>query len=106
MSEWIDVVAEQALAEGEHVLTYLDGYEVAIFKVNGQLYAIEDVCSHDGTEIASGTIEGDEIICPRHAARFCLKTGQAKCGPAYEAINTFAVQVVDGRIQIKDPQAS
>lgn len=106
MSNWIDVIAEPDLAEGEHVVIDVDGYEVAVFKVNDQLFAIEDVCSHDGTEIASGEIEGDEIICPRHGARFCLRTGQAKCGPAYEAINTFALQVVDGRIQVKDTRLS
>lgn len=100
MSDWIDVVAESALADGEHVVVDVDGYDVAIFKLDGEFYAIEDVCTHDGAEIASGELEGDEIVCPRHGARFCVKTGQVKCAPAYEDVDTFPVRVVDGRLQV------
>ena len=102
MTEWMDVMAESALAEGEHVVIDVNGYDVAIFKLDGGLYAIEDVCSHDGAEIASGELDGDEIVCPRHGARFCIKTGQVKCAPAYEDVATFPLQVVDGRIQIAE----
>jgi 3-phenylpropionate/trans-cinnamate dioxygenase ferredoxin subunit len=102
MTEWMDVMAESALAEGEHVVVDVDGYDVAIFKIDGALYAIEDVCTHDGAEIASGELDGDEIVCPRHGARFCVKTGQVKCAPAYEDVAIFPVQVVDGRIQIAE----
>ncbi|OQW78767.1 MAG: ferredoxin [Proteobacteria bacterium ST_bin11] len=103
MSDWIDVVAETALANGEHVLVDVDGTDVAIFKIDDQLYAIEDVCTHDGAEIASGELDGDEIVCPRHGARFCVKTGAVKCAPAYEDVATFTVRIVDGRIQVADP---
>ncbi len=102
MADWIDVMAESALAEGGHVLVDVDGYDVAIFKLDGELYAIEDVCSHDGAEIASGELQGDEIVCPRHGARFCIKTGQVKCAPAYEDVATFPVRVVHGRIMVSD----
>ncbi|MDD1620856.1 MAG: non-heme iron oxygenase ferredoxin subunit [Methylococcaceae bacterium] len=102
MTDWIDVIAEQALANGEHVVVDVHGTDVAIFKLEGQLYAIEDVCTHDGAEIASGELDGDEIVCPRHGARFCVKTGEVKCAPAYENLATFPVRVVDGRIQVRD----
>ncbi|MGR8929310.1 MAG: non-heme iron oxygenase ferredoxin subunit [Gammaproteobacteria bacterium] len=102
MTDWIDVVAESAMADGEHIVVDIDGYDVALFKLDGQFYAIEDVCTHDGAEIASGELDGDEIVCPRHGARFCVKTGKVKCAPAYEDVATFAVRVVDGRVQLKD----
>lgn len=102
MSEWIDVVAVDGLADGENVIVDVDGSEVAVFKIDGHFYAIEDVCTHDGAEIASGELDGDEIICPRHGARFCVKTGEVKCAPAYENIDTFPLQIVDGRVQIRD----
>ncbi|MCQ8117033.1 non-heme iron oxygenase ferredoxin subunit [Methylomonas rosea] len=104
MSDWIDVVAESALANGEHVLVDVDGTDVAIFKIDDQYYAIEDVCTHDGAEIASGELDGDEIVCPRHGARFCVKTGAVKCAPAYEDVATFPVRIVEGRIQVSDPR--
>ena len=78
----------------------VDGVDVALFNLSGQFYAIEDVCSHDGTEIASGELDGDEIVCPRHGARFCVKTGAVKCAPAYEDIASYPVKVADGRVWI------
>ena len=100
MTEWMDVVADNALADGEHIVVDVDGVDVALFKIDGQFYAIEDVCSHDGTEIASGDLEGDEIVCPRHGARFCVKTGEVKCAPAYENIASYPVRVESGRVLI------
>ena len=100
MTEWIDAAREGSLAPGEHLLIEIDGDEVALFNVDGEYFAIQDVCSHDGTEIASGQLEGCEIICPRHGARFCLKTGKVLAPPAYEDIATYPVRVHQGRIEI------
>ncbi len=102
MTDWIDVCAASALADNENVIVDVDGTEVAIFKIDGQFFAIEDVCTHDGAEIASGELDGDEIICPRHGARFCVKTGAVKCAPAYEDVDTFPVRVEEGQLQIRD----
>lgn len=102
MSDWLDVMNESALAEGGNTVVDVDGTEVAIFKIEGQCYAIADLCTHDGGEIASGTVVGDEIICPRHGARFCIRTGEVKSPPAYENIDCFPVRIVDGRIQVRD----
>lgn len=102
MADWLDVIDENALADGEHVLVDVDGIDVAVFKLEGQFYALEDVCTHDGAEIASGRLEGDELICPRHGARFCIKTGVVKSPPAYEDITCFPVRVEDGRVLVRD----
>ena len=102
MPEWINVFNVNALMNGENSVIDVDGTEVAVFKIEDQFYAIEDVCSHDGTEIASGELDGDEIICPRHGARFCVKTGAVKSAPAYEDIHSYPVRIVDGMVQIKD----
>lgn len=104
MAEWIDVVAASALTDGEHVVVDVDGDDVAVFNIGGEFYAIADVCTHDGGEIASGELDGDEIVCPRHGARFCVKTGQVKCAPAYEDVATFPVRVEAGRLQVASPE--
>jgi 3-phenylpropionate/trans-cinnamate dioxygenase ferredoxin component len=101
MAEWIDVIEESALAEGEHIVVDVDGVDVAVFKIDGKCYAIEDICTHDGAELASGKLEGDEIICPRHGARFCVKTGAVKSPPAYEDIACFPVRVEKGLVQVR-----
>ncbi len=102
MSDWVDVIDQNALANGEHVIVDVDGTEVAIFKLDGEFYAIEDVCTHDGAEIASGELDGDEIICPRHGARFCVKTGEFRSPPAYENIACFPVKIENGRVKVRD----
>lgn len=102
MSEWIDVINEAALANGEHIVIDVDGTDVAVFKLDGQFYAIEDICTHDGAELASGKLDGDVIICPRHGARFCIKTGAVKSPPAYEDIACFPVRIENGQVQVTD----
>ncbi len=102
MSDWVDVIAETALAEGENIVVDFDGTDIALFKIQGSFYAIEDICSHDGAEIASGLLDGDEIICPRHGARFCIKTGAVKSPPAYEAIKCFPVRIDNNTVQVRD----
>ncbi len=102
MTDWVNAIDQQSLAEGENVVVDVDGTDVAIFNIAGAFYAIEDVCSHDGAEIASGELDGDEIICPRHGARFCVKTGEVKCAPAYENIVTFPIRIENGTIQVRD----
>lgn len=102
MTDWVDVCAENALTNGENIIVDVDGTEVAIFKIDGQFYAIEDVCTHDGAEIASGELDGDEIICPRHGAKFCVKTGAVKSAPAYEDVATFPIRIEQGQLQVKD----
>lgn len=100
MSEWVDVIAVDALADGERLVVDVDGEAVAVFKVDGGFYAIADVCTHDGGEIASGELDGDEIVCPRHGARFCVKTGQVKCAPAYEDVASYPLRIEGGRVQV------
>ncbi len=100
MTEWIDAARDGALAPGEHLTLDVDGITVALFNIDGALYAIEDTCSHDGAEIASGAVRNGEIVCPRHGARFCLKTGKVLSAPAYADIASYPVRVHEGRIQV------
>lgn len=102
MSQWTDVVRAEELNVGEHIVVEVDDVMIAVFNINGEFYAIEDLCTHDGSEIASGCIVGDEIECPRHSARFSIKTGEVTAPPAYEPVDVFPIQVVDGLVQVRD----
>ena len=73
-----------------------------MFNVEGEILSIEDVCTHDGAELTGGEVEGYEVICPRHGARFCLRTGAALTPPAYEPTAVFPVRIEDGVIYIRD----
>ena len=100
MSEWIDVCSESELQPGERKIVSTDVAEIAVFNLEGELFAIEDVCTHDGGELATGRCHGDQIICPRHGARFCIRDGKALTPPAYEDIETFPVRIEQGQIQV------
>lgn len=102
MSGWVDVARADEIAKGSHIVIDVDDVDVVVFNLDGEYFAIEDVCTHDGSEISSGCLKGDEIECPRHAARFSIRTGEVTAPPAYEPIDTFPVQVVDGVVQVRD----
>lgn len=103
MGNWHDVTAEGAIEAGGFALLETDELTVAVFNAEGSLYAIEDVCTHDGAELAGGPVVGDQVVCPRHGARFCLRTGRALTPPAYAAVDTFPVRVREGRIEVELP---
>jgi 3-phenylpropionate/trans-cinnamate dioxygenase ferredoxin component len=102
MSEWIDVGPEGEIARGAWRLVDVDGTDVAVFNVDGAYYAIEDVCTHDGGVLTGGAVEGDVIVCPRHGARFSIRTGAVLAPPAYEDVATFPVRVEAGTVQVRD----
>ncbi len=102
MSDWVDVAKKDELPPGERVIVDVDDVAVAVFNIDGEFLAIEDVCSHDGAELASGELEGDVIVCPRHGAKFCLRTGDVLAPPAYEPISVFPVRIVGDTVQVRD----
>lgn len=102
MSDWQDVARVDELPPGVHRVVDVDGVMVAVFNVDGGYYAIEDVCTHDGGTLTGGSVAGEQIVCPRHGARFSIKTGAVLAPPAYEPINTFPVRVHAGRVQVRD----
>jgi 3-phenylpropionate/trans-cinnamate dioxygenase ferredoxin subunit len=103
MGTWHRVIEAGRLKPGGFAVVETDELLVAVFNVAGSFYAIEDVCTHDGEELTGGPIEGDQIICPRHGARFCIRTGKALTPPAYEDVRTFAVRVRDGLVEVELP---
>ncbi len=104
MSSWTRVCTVTELAPGTRRTVDVDGALVLVVNVAGELFAVEDVCTHDGAPLGDGSIEGDAVICPRHGARFCLRTGAVLAPPAYAPIATFPLRVSDGVIEVRDPR--
>jgi 3-phenylpropionate/trans-cinnamate dioxygenase ferredoxin subunit len=82
----------------------VDGTAVLLCNVGGTLYAIEDVCTHDGGELDQGELEGERIMCPRHGAYFDVKTGAALTLPAILPVRTFGVRVEGDDVYLETPQ--
>ena len=98
---WIPVAPAASIANGDYAQIEIDGSLVALFNVSGEFYAIDDICTHDGGELAGGAMDGDVVICPRHGARFCLRTGAALTPPAYEPVRTYATRIVNGIVEVE-----
>ena len=98
---WLPVAAAASIPSGDYAQIEVDDALVAVFNVDGKFYAIDDVCTHDGGELAGGALEGDVVICPRHGARFCLRTGAALTPPAYEPVRTYETRIVDGMVEVR-----
>jgi 3-phenylpropionate/trans-cinnamate dioxygenase ferredoxin component len=102
VSGWITVAPAADLAPGAWQVADVDDTQIVVFNIDGVYYAIENVCTHDGGQLTGGDIEGDQIVCPRHGARFCIRTGEALTAPAYEATAKFPVRIEKGEVQVRD----
>jgi 3-phenylpropionate/trans-cinnamate dioxygenase ferredoxin subunit len=102
-SEWVDVGAAKDVSEAQPLPVEIDDIELVIARCANELYAVENRCTHDGESLSGAEIEACEIICPRHGARFSLKSGAALTPPAYEPLRTFKIREEHGRILLERP---
>jgi 3-phenylpropionate/trans-cinnamate dioxygenase ferredoxin component len=99
--KWIDAGPATELGDGQTISIPVGRRVIAVARTGADYFAIEDVCTHDGAALTGGAIEGTEIICPRHGARFCLRTGEALTPPAYEPVRVFATKIEGGRVWVR-----
>lgn len=100
---WLPVAKVAEIPDGDYAQIEVDGTLVAVFNVGGKFYAIDDICTHDGGELAGGAMDGEVVICPRHGARFCLRTGAALSPPAYEPVRTYEIRIHNDVVEIEAP---
>lgn len=100
MSDWIDVAAVEDFMPGTCRVVATDEASIVVFNLDGRYYAVENRCTHEDAELSDGVLEGDEIICPLHGARFSVVTGAVLAPPAYENLRTFPVRVTNGWVEV------
>ncbi len=104
MEDFVRVAATRDIPPGDRILVELDGIRIAVFNLDGEFYAIEDVCTHDGGPLVEGEVlEGGQVQCPRHGARFDIRTGDALSMPAFEPTPSYQVQVDGEDIYVEQP---
>ena len=102
--DFAKVASVSELPVGGRKLVEIDGVRIAIFNLDGELHAIEDVCTHDGGPLVEGDVVNVcQVECPRHGARFDIRTGAALSMPAFEATNTYAVEIDGDDIFVERP---
>lgn len=98
---WVQVGHEGAVRAGEAVVVEAGGKRLALCNTGDGLYAIDDQCTHDGGPLDQGKLDGREIECPRHGARFDVTTGRALCLPAVRPVKTYPVRVHAGVVEVE-----
>lgn len=100
---YVRVAKIDELPEGTARVFTVDEIPVAVCNVEGNIYAIGDVCTHDGGPLGEGELVDSQIECPRHGARFDVKTGKALCLPAVLPVPTYKVEVRGDEVWIGVP---
>lgn len=101
MSRFVTVARTADIPPGERDIFEINGVYLAVFNIDGTFYAIEDCCTHDDGPLAEGQLHGFQIECPRHGARFDVRTGAALTMPAVTPTRRFAVRVEGDTIQVQ-----
>lgn len=91
----VDELSRQATS-----LVVVDGRPIVLARTSDGFRAIDNYCTHMGAPLAEGVVEGDEIVCPWHAARFAIETGEASRGPARCTLPTYAVRIRQGCVEV------
>jgi 3-phenylpropionate/trans-cinnamate dioxygenase ferredoxin subunit len=95
---WLPAGHIDDIPAGRVILVEHGDTRIAVCNVGGQFYAIEDVCTHDGGSLDQGQLEGDEIECPRHGARFNVRTGAATLMPAVMPVPTYPIKIEGNQV--------
>lgn len=103
MVEFVKVATIDEIGVGQRKWVEFPEQTVVIFNIDGQLYCIADLCTHDGGPLEEGVLEGCEIECPRHGARFDVRTGEAKRLPAVVGVPTYQVKVEGDEVYVEMP---
>lgn len=103
MAHFVKVARAEEIQPGEKRIVEVDGVLVVVVNLDGEFYAIEDVCTHDGGPVGEGELDREtgQIICPRHGACFDVRTGAALTLPAFQSVPTYEVRVEDGNVMVE-----
>ena len=93
MAEFVKVATVSSIPDPGRAIVEIDDRVVVLFHVGGAFHCIDDVCTHDGGPLGDGLVEGYQVACPRHGARFDIRTGQALTMPATQATVVHEVRV-------------
>ena len=99
---WTAVAPASEIPAGELRSFAVNGAMVVVFNLDGEFYALDDVCTHDGGPLSDGVVLAGEVACPRHGARFDIRTGAVTAPPAVEPVRRLAVRVEGERILVRD----
>ena len=100
MADFVKVARTDEINPGQARLIDVKGKQIALFNINGEFFAIDDMCTHEEASLAEGEISGHEVTCPLHGAKFDVRTGEVLGPPAYDDVVRYAVRVMGTDIEV------
>jgi len=97
----MDAGAVADVPEGDVIGVQVGGKEIALYEVEGEVFATDNICTHGHARMSDGFLEGHEIECPLHQGKFDVCTGKALCAPLTDNIKTYAVRIENMRVMLK-----
>jgi len=101
MSEWFDVGHADDFAEGEVAAARAGSQAVAVFRLGEEIFALKDLCTHGNAKLSDGYVEDGCVECPLHQGLFDIRSGAPRSAPVTEAVRTFPIRVVAGRVEVE-----
>lgn len=98
---WVKAAERSALADGDVIGVVVNGQEIALYDIEGQIFATDDICTHAYAKLSDGWFDKGEIECPLHAGRFDARTGKATAPPCVDDLKIYPARVEGGEIQVK-----
>ena len=102
VSRWVQAGHPDDVPPGQARSVFVDGNRVALFNVDGEFFAIDDSCPHQGASLGEGTLHDGRVICPLHSWIFDVRTGQCPRG-THEGVRAYATRCEDGALEIELP---
>ncbi len=95
---WIDIASVDDLPDEDVVGIDASGKSIALYQVEGEVYATDNICTHGNARLCDGFLEGHEIECPLHQGKFDIRSGKAMCAPLTEDVKTYPVKIEGSRV--------
>jgi naphthalene 1,2-dioxygenase system ferredoxin subunit len=98
---WIELAAVDAIPEDDVIGIDAEGKSFALYQVDGEIYATDNICTHGNARLCDGFLEGHEIECPLHQGKFDIRNGKAMCAPLTEDVKTYPVKIEGTRVFVE-----
>lgn len=95
---WIDVTATENIPEDDVIGMDIEGKSIALYRVDGEVFATDNLCTHGNARLCDGFLEGHEIECPLHQGKFDIRNGKAMCAPLTEDVKTYPIKIEGDRV--------
>jgi 3-phenylpropionate/trans-cinnamate dioxygenase ferredoxin component len=100
MTGFVKVARTDEIGPGQARVVEVMGKQIAVFNIDGEFFAIDNICTHEEASLAEGHVSGHEVTCPLHGAKFDVRTGEVLGPPAYDDVTSYPVRVTGADVEV------